>query len=446
VTSSNNYLSDSGRSIPVSGSPSLVRAVFHPIFDPAFVIGVMKRKDLYRGFIIVIGILVAMLAYATESVAQVHAGYMYAKVHTDKTTYTGPIRWGSDEVFWSDLFNASKGKNSYAKYVPAEEENKSFDWTFSSIWEDKATTHQFTCQFGNIKEIVPMGSDALLKLKNGTELHLDGSGYSDIGTKVQIIDEELGVVSIAWDKIKRVEFLPTPKLERVFGLPLYGTVEGTRREKFTGFILWDNDERVLSDKLDGDSNEGDVALPFSNIASIMKDGDGSEVTLKSGRKLFLKGSNDVNSENRGVWVVNPDYGIIKFSWKSFKNVTFSEAPGSGVAYDQYTSPKAMLATVSLLDGKSVTGSIIYDIDETFDFELIEGKENDVEYSIPLRNIKRITPKNFDYSQLELVSGQTILLGGMRDVSEGNSGLLVFTKEKKDPVYIPWKKVDEIKFQ
>ena len=439
-------MSDSGYCIPDSGNLYLVRVVIHPIFEPAFVISVMKRKDLYRGFILVIGILVAMLAFATESKAQSHSGYMYAKVHTDRTTYTGPIRWGTDEVFWSDLFNASKGKNSYAKYIPAEEENRSFDWTFSSIWEDKATTHQFTCQFGNIKEIVPMGSDALLKLKNGTELRLDGDGYTDIGTKVQILDEELGVISLAWEKIVRVEFLPTPKLDRVFGLPLYGTVEGVRREKFTGFILWDNDERVLSDKLDGDTREGDVAIKFSDIASIVKEGDGSEVTLKSGRKLFLKGSNDVNSENRGVWVVNPEYGIIKFSWKSFRQATFSEAPGSGLAYDQYTPPKAMQATISLLDGKPVTGSIIYDIDEAFDFELIEGKENDVEYSIPLRNIKRITPKNFDYSQLELVSGQTLLLGGMRDVSEGNSGLLVFTKEKKDPVYIPWKKIDEIKFQ
>jgi hypothetical protein len=407
----------------------------------------MKRKEVYRGIILAIGVLVAMLAFAVESKAQSNAGYMYARVHTDRTSYIGVIRWGGDEVFWSDLFNASKGNNEYARFIPREEVRKrDFNWNFSSIWDDRAPTHQFTCQFGNIKEIVPTGKNAYLKLKDGTELRLDGEGFSDIGAKVQILDEELGVISIAWEKIQRVEFLPTPaKLDRVFGLPMYGTVEGARREKFTGFIVWDNDERILSDKLDGDSRDGRVALKFSDITSITNEGDGSGVVLKSGRKLFLRGTNDVNSGNRGILVVNPEIGIIKFSWKSFRQVTFSEAPGSGLAYDQYATPESMQATVSLLEGKDVTGNIIYDVDEAFDFELIEGKENDIEYSIPLRNIKRITPKNFDYSQLELVSGQTLLLGGMRDVSDGNSGLLVFIKEKKDPVYIPWKKVNAINF-
>jgi hypothetical protein len=445
---SNNhfFLSDSGPSIPDSGNLNLVVALFRYIFASVSVSITMKRKEVYRGVILVIGILVAMLALALQGVAQSQAGYMYAKVHTKRTTYTGPIRWGADEVFWSDLFNASKGKNEYAKFIPREEERRDFNWLFSSIWEDQVTTHQFTCQFGNIKEIVPTGDDIYLKLKNGLELELEGEGYTDIGGKVQVLDEEIGVVNINWENVDRIEFLPAPnKLEQVFGLPLYGTVEGVRNEKFTGFILWDNDERVLSDKLDGDGRDGDVSIKFSDIASIAKAGDGSEVTLKSGRSLFLRGSNDVNSENRGVWVVDPDYGIIKFSWKAFRQVTFSQAPGSGLGYDQYATPKPMQATVSLLGGKDVFGQIIYDVDEKFDFELIEGRENDIEYSIPLRNIKRITPKNFDYSLLELVSGKTLLLGGMRDVSEDNSGLLVFTKEKKDPVYIPWKKVNEIVF-
>jgi hypothetical protein len=38
-----------------------------------------------------------------------------------------------------------------------------------------------------------------------------------------------------------------------------------------------------------------------------------------------------------------------------------------------------------------------------------------------------------------------LLGGMRDVSEDNSGLLIFPKGKKDPVHIAWKKINEIIF-
>ena len=411
----------------------------------------MKTQSLVRGIILIVGLAVALLAMVLESPAQSHEGYIYGKVYTDRTTYTGPIRWGGEEVFWTDLFNAAKRDNDYARLIPQDKESKEwwsdYNWSFSSIWENKGTVHQFTCQFGNIKEVIPSRHGyTILKLKNGGEQQVDGEGYNDIGGKVQVLDEELGTVSISWDRIQRIEFLPTPtKLDLVFGQPLYGTVEGVRREKYTGFIIWDNDERLTSDKLDGDSRGDDVAFKFSEIESIEKSGDGSDVKLKTGRTIMLDNSNDVDSGNRGVWVVNPDYGVIKFSWEAFRRVTFSTPPSTGQSFNQFPSPQPMQATISLLEGNDVSGRIIYDIDEALDFELVEGKENDIEYHIPLRLIKRITPKNFDYSQIEFKSGQSLLMGGMRDVSENNSGLLVFVKGKKEPAYVAWKKINEIIF-
>jgi hypothetical protein len=442
---------DSALPIPDSVTSSLFLAIIFVIFGAISVKYCMTQKGTYRGIVIAIGLIVALMALALVSPAQSHEGFIYGKVYTERTTYVGPIRWGGEEVFWTDLFNAAKKNNDYAKLVPKEKEDKdwwsSYNWNFSSIWENKGTAHQFTCQFGNIKEIIPSRSDyVILKLKNGGQLQVDGEGYNDIGGKVQILDEELGTVSIPWDRIQRIEFLPTPaKLDQVFGQPLFGTVEGMRKEKYTGYVVWDNDERLSTDKLDGDTNDGDVSIKFSEIASIEKDGDGSEVKLNSGRKLFLDNSNDVNDGNRGVWVVSPDYGVIKFSWKAFKRVTFSTPSTAGQSYLQFPSPQPMQATISLLDGNDISGRIIYDIDEALDFELIEGKENYIEYQIPLRNVKKITPKNFDYSQIELRTGQSLLLGGMRDVSEDNSGLLVFVKGEKKPVHIAWKRINEIIF-
>jgi len=411
----------------------------------------MESKSLLRSWILVLGLLVALLAMAQISSAQSVDGYLYGKVYTDNNTYEGALRWGTEEVFWTDLFNASKRNNDYAKLVPAQKEDKErwsgFDWDFSSIWENKGTIHQFTCQFGNLKEIEKNDRGYyVLKFKNGGLLQVSGSGYNDLDGTVHVLDQELGVLKIKWDRIKRVEFLPTPKkLEQVFGLPLYGTVQGARKENYSGFIVWDNDERLSSDLLDGDTRDGDMAIKFSEISQITKSGNGCDVILKSGRSMFLNNSNDVNSENRGVWVVNPEYGVIKFSWKAFRSVTFSTPPSSGPAYGSFAVPVPMQATISLLDGADVSGQIIYDIDEALDFELIEGKENDIEYQIPIRNIKRITPKNFDYSLIELRSGKTLLLGGMRDVSDQNAGILVFVKGKKDPQHIRWKGINAITF-
>lgn len=405
----------------------------------------MKQKNILRPVMMAFGVLVALLAFV-ETKAQTTAGYMYGKVYTERTTYVGPIRWNGDEALWSDWFNAGKRGNDYSRYITRQEEDRNYDWSFTSIWED-GTSHQFTCQFGNLKEIIPYGDNASVVLKNGQEIRLSGSGYSDINTKVQVLDEELGVISVPWERIDRVEFLPTPeKLERVFGRPIYGTVEGGRGTKITGYIVWDNDERLTTDKLDGDSDEGDdISIKFSEIVKIEKQGRGSEVTLKSGRTLYLRGSNDVNSENRGVLVINPEIGVAKYSWEAFWKVEFKEPPGTGQGFNDYPTPQKMKGTVTLLSGTSHSGEIVYDLDETYDFEIVEGDDNDIEYSVPLRNIKKITPKNYDYSTLELRSGKTLLLGGKRDVSEKNSGVLVFT-QKKDPVFIPWRKIGEITFE
>lgn len=401
----------------------------------------------YRIAWIIAGIAVAFLAFAVETQAQSHEGFIYGKVYTNRNSYTGPIRWGKEEVLWTDLFNAAKTDKSFDKLVPEKKSDSwgDYDWNFSSIWEN-STTHQFTCQFGNMKEMVILNDDdVLIRLKNGGEIRVEDDG-NDIGESIQVMDPELGIINVDWDNIDRIEFMPTPsKLNQVFGTPLYGTVEGVRKEKYTGFIIWDNDERLSVDKLDGDTEDGDVSVPFGEIVSIERRGGGSYVITKSGRELRLTGSNDVDDDNRGIFVVSPEIGVIKFSWESFRKLTLAAPKNTGPSYNDFGMPNILKGTVSRLDGSDVSGQIVFDIDETIDFEIIEGVENDIEYLLPLKNVKSITPKNYEYSQVELVSGQSLLLGDGRDVSGRNAGVLVFEKGKKDPVYIAWRRVNQITF-
>jgi hypothetical protein len=401
----------------------------------------------YRVVLIIAGIIVAFVAVAVEAQAQSHEGFIYGKVYTNRNTYTGPIRWGKEEVLWTDLFNAAKTDHSFDRLVPEKKSDSwgDYDWNISSIWEDN-TTHQFTCQFGNIKEMRMVSDDeVVIKLKNGGEIRVEDDG-NDMGEKVQVMDSELGVINVDWDNIERIEFMPTPaKLNQTFGTPLYGTVEGARKEKYTGFIIWDNDERLTTDKLDGDSEDGDVSIAFGDITMIEKRSRGSFVTTKSGRELYLTGSNDVNEDNKGVLVVIPEIGVVKFSWDAFRRVTFTTPKTTGPSFNDFVTPNMMMGNVSRLDGNDVSGRIVFDIDETIDFEIIEGIENDIEYFIPMKNIHTVVPKNYDYSQVTLRSGQSFLLGDGRDVSGKNAGVLVFQKGKKDPVYISWRRINEITF-
>ncbi len=391
---------------------------------------------VYRWIVLLIGACVATIACVVGASAQGRQGFIYGKVYTDKNIYTGPIRWGKEEVLWTDEFNAAKTSSRYEKMVPEQKEESdswlNFDWKLSSIWEDKSTTHQFTCQFGNITEVIPQErSNVLLKFKNGRGVVVNGEGYNDIGATIHVWDSELGELNINWDHLKRIEFMPFPVTEKAaLGAPIFGTVESVRHEKFTGFIIWDKDERLSTDKLDGDANDSDVSIAFADIMSIEKSGRGCDVVLKSGRSFHLTNSNDVNSENRGVQVYTQEVGIVTLSWDAFRQITLTPAPNGIAAYEDFPVPHVLRGTVSLLDDNDATGQIVYDIDEVFDFEFLEGQENDIEYQIPFRNVKKITPRNFDYAAIELRSGRSLLLGGGRDVSSKNAGLLILGKDKE----------------
>ena len=406
------------------------------------------RKTL----LILLGQLVAFLVLLSSSYAQNADGYIYGRVYTYNQVYQGQLRWGKEESFWNDFFNAAKYANgSYETIRQTKGEDdfwNNIDWSISSIWDNQRhQTHEFSTQFGNIAAIIiGTRSQVDLQLKNGTQIKLSGRGYNDIGTRVTIFDDELGQVKIEWNRIEKIEFLPTPKnFEPEGGRPIYGTVETFRRGTYTGYIQWDHDERLGRDVLDGDSRDGDMSIPFSKIKSIEKDGNGSYVTMKSGRSMFLRGSNDVNSDNDGIIVTVPGIGKIDIPWRVFEKITFEEVNGSGPGYDDFKAPKGLIGSVYTYNKDEFKGRIIYDLDEASEVETLEAKDDEIEYIIPFGNIKQITPKNSDYCDIKLKNGDRLLLGDRRDVSSRNDGVLVFEKNKKDPIYIKWRDIVEIIF-
>jgi hypothetical protein len=413
---------------------------------------IKKMNAMFRRIVIVVGVVVAIVAFAIEARAQSHEGLLYGKVYLNDRSYEGPIRWGNEEALWTDFFNASKGTNQYQNMIPEGKKNEEswydFDWNLSSIWEDKVVAHQFSTQFGNISVMTPMSRNRVnLKFKNGSELEVEGEGYNDVGAKIQVIDEELGVINLNWDRITKIEFMPTPtKAPTIFGSPLFGTVEGVRKEKFKGYIIWDNDERLSLDKLDGDDDDGDVSIRFKEIERIEKSGNGCDVTLKSGKTYYLTNSNDVNSGNRGVFVAIPDVGVVKLKWSAFRRVVFTEPDVKPQGYNDFQKPNMLKGTITRLDSDTeLSGTIIYDIDETLDIEVLEGEENNIEYIIPMKNIKQIVPKNDDYATVELRNKEKLLLGDSQDVSSRNGGVLVFGKQLKKPQFVRWRDINDITF-
>jgi hypothetical protein len=380
---------------------------------------------------------------------------MYGKITSSSgTVYRGQIRWGSEEVFWNDIFNSTKtsqGENTYEKYA---QESKRKEWwqnidgSILKIWDDEysSQTHQFTCRFGDIKTIYPLDEDKLqCEFKNGTRLTFDG-GSNDVGTTVIIRDYELGIVKLRWEKIKKIEFENTPEsLGEKLGAPLYGTVKSVDAE-FEGLIHWDKDERLTTDLLQGSTNTQKMEIAFEKIACIENLGDRSQVQLSNGKTVILHGSNDVNSENRGIVVAMKDIGQVEIPWAVFSSVCFkTDERSSGQPYSSYIYPERLHGIVKDLNGNEYNGLIIYDRDEKWDFEQLEGMYNDMKYIIPFRNIKTIVPKNSDYTYVILKNDKKLVLGKLQDVSSKNEGVIIILSDSK-PKYIDWGDVDEIIFE
>ncbi len=384
--------------------------------------------------------------------------FIYGKVTTiDGDQYTGMIRWGTEEVFWFDYFNATKPRNEYIQYLSRREmsELRETSQHWAERWVERvfsiddgynSFTHTFACQFGDLRSIEVRSRNRVnVILKDGQVIRMD-DGSNDVGAKIRVLDEELGRVEVRWERLDRVDFMEVPNnVREKFGEPIFGTVQ-TRYGEITGYIQWDHDERLAEDKLDGDTRHDDYSIPFRNIKSMEKYGRGVLLFTKSGKELELHSSNDVNRENRGIIVNTIGMGRVDIPWREFEKITFSDPTSDDIiGYDDFKDPQQLSGTVRLVDGSSYSGLIVYDLDETIDIEMLNGEKDDVEYLLPFYTIKKISPKNYFYTQITLRDGEMLLLGKSQDVSDQNTGVIVFESEDNYN-YISWEDIEEIEFK
>jgi hypothetical protein len=385
-------------------------------------------------------------------------GFIYGKVTTrDGKTYTGVLRWGTQECFWDDLFNATKDDNPWERYAKDHEDrheiNKSrvrvFGLTITDFSElgFSSLDHMFISRFGDLKRIdVSRKGRSTVVMKSGTEYEV--SGYGDVGETIQVMDESLGKLKIKWDEIREIEFLPTPASVKTPGYRLKGKV-ATDEMEFSGYVLWDAEECLSTDLLDGEGDAGDMSIEFGNIRSIERQSSQScTVVLKDGREFELRGTNDVNHENRGIYVEDERYGKIQVGWEQLLKVTYEDNDGStGKPYGDYQPARKLEGTVTAWGGKEYKGRLVFDFDEAETCDILNGKLDEMEFNVPFGNIVSLTPKGRHSSEVEFASGQNLRLDDSQDVTDNNYGLLIFkTEDDRNPQFVAWEDVEKINFQ
>jgi hypothetical protein len=304
---------------------------------------------------------------------------------------------------------------------------------------------QFSIPFGHLHSIEPLGRNAaLLTLKDGREIEVDGSS-SDIGSGLRgvvIDDAKHGPVKLDWRQIDLVEFRDNPEAkgdrER-----LYGTVT-TSDESFTGFIVWDRDESMREDILDGESGDEEHEIAFGKIRKIEPVSDeGSRITLVNDESIVLTGTNDVDHSHRGLVITIPGTGSVELEYEQVKSVVFEDAPASR-PYSDFDGGRELSGTVQLRRGGSVSGKIVWDRDEANTWELLNGEDGEVDYNIPFDRIRSIKPLGSNASEVVLTDGRTLRLSNSNDVDADNKGLII-TQADGTTVELSWDEVRSVDF-
>jgi len=218
--------------------------------------------------------------------------------------YTGYISWDLDEILTDDILDG-------------EEDGRDREIPFQRIAAIEKD----------------LGRSRVI-LTDGQEMILSGSNDVDDGNRgIQISDPGLGQVEVEWDEFEAVRF-HEPDAHVGYdafdgGHRLRGTVVTRDGEEFTGWIRWDADEEYSWEILNGEDRDIVYDVEFGNIRTIERDSSRSAlVTLLDGRVLELEGSDDVDEDNKGIFIQVDDSsrardgGWVLVDWHDFREIRF----------------------------------------------------------------------------------------------------------------------------
>ena len=153
-----------------------------------------------------------------------------------------------------------------------------------------------------------------------------GFGCGDVD---ELFDDlGLGQVQVDWDDFDKLEFSKAPSAVQYSkfdgGKKMTGTVYTEDGKEYTGEICWDDDEEYTWEILNGNVRDMEYSIEFGLIKEISKDSRrASEVTLKDGRTFQLRGSNDVDDDNKGLIITESKGQEVFVDWEDFSRVVFS---------------------------------------------------------------------------------------------------------------------------
>lgn len=384
--------------------------------------------------------LLTALITAQASVVPMPPDRLYGRVTTvDGRSHEGLLRWDRDEASPLDFLDGRKvvpiaylrEAASLDPEVAARQQAERTIVAFGMriTWDEDDASDPFATasavRMGHIRTIARVDREtARITLRDGNEIELR-AGTTDVGRSMRGLEVDGGGdrIVLDWDELERVDFMDEPPPGARPGAErLYGTVTTWNDAEYTGVVTWDLDESVTTDVLDGRSGGEDHEIPFGEIHEIAWESDRSAmVTLATGARLELRGTNDVNRQNRGI-EISGVFGRATVGWGDFQRVRFDTA--GAVEVPDFEPGAPLFGTVRARDGRVIEGRIRWDNDEEAAWELLDGWREDTDIDIEFGSISSIERVDDGGVVVTSRDGRQWTLEDQGDVDPDNGGIFV----------------------
>ncbi|MCP4706619.1 MAG: hypothetical protein GY865_18625, partial [candidate division Zixibacteria bacterium] len=228
---------------------------------------------------------------------------------------------------------------------------------------------------------------------------------------------------------------------------IYGKVYTIDDEVLEGFIRWDKNEVAWDDVLDGDkelrresrkkhrrykddydddgeeeitifgvtiynsgrsrnswgwSGNAQSGIRFGHIKTLTPDGnDEVLLELKSGEEVYLEnGSGDIGNDIREILIDTEDEGTIELYWDDIEKIEFQKTPKRDCRFGN-----RLYGTVAVDRGDEYTGFISWDMDESFDTDILDGSEGNRKRKIKFSKIETIERRSSNSAIISLKGGK-----------------------------------------
>ena len=343
---------------------------------------------------------------------------------TDGREVTGTIRWDRNEVFWDDVLDAQK---TAVADLPAEPEPEGLrlnvlGWKLD-LGDRRGRAWGLTVPFGNIRSIEREGDGARIELQGGGTIEAVGHGSTDLGPSLRSVvvrAPDGAETELAWPEIARVWLREGPDESRRDGERLYGTLRLRDGSSLTGFVSLDKNLALTTDSVRGGGRVDAGEVGLGDVRSLVRRVGGRAAVVPRAADAADPTATEVEISNVDLAV--PGVGHAGIDWDDCERLDFAPAPASP-RYDSFGG-RRIRGTVETVDGAAHAGKIVWDMDEAWTFEAVDGRAGEVYWSVPFDSIDSIEPRGRDAAKLVLRGGSELVLSGTHDVNQDNRGILV----------------------